>query len=408
MGKIDEEEIRSRYLLMYSHLNERSRRLFAANEVIALGRGGLAAVARATGLARSTILRALDEVDDDVVLDPKWIRRPGGGRRKVATTNLEAMECLRKLVEPAQVGDPVRPLLWVSKSMDKLAAALDEEGYKVAPNTVRKMLTELGFSRQSNRKTMEGKQHPDRDAQFEHINSTAMAFQKDNLPVASLDAKKKELIGSFKNAGADYRPAKSPDEVLSHDFIDKEKGKAIPYGIYDVGANAGWVSIGIDHDTAEFAVATLLRWWREVGMLRYPHATSILITVDAGGSNGYRLKLWKLMLQAFADEFGIAVTVCHFPPGTSKWNKIEHRLFSQITQNWRGKPLTSRSVVVDLIANTRTKTGLEVKCVLDECKYETGREVTKAEMATINIKGAEFHPEWNYTIYPRNMKLTEQ
>jgi len=320
MGNIDEQEIRERYELMYPHLNERGRRLFAANEVIALGRGGLAAVYRATGLARSTILRGLDELDDEEVLDPNLIRRPGGGRREVAKTNFEAVQCLRRLVEPSELGDPMRPLLWTSKSLEKLAAALKDAGHKVSTHTVRKMLTELGFSRQPNRKTLEGKQHPDRDAQFEHINAAAVSFQERNLPIISVDTKKKELIGNFKNAGTDYRPKRCPNEVLTHDFIDREKGKAVPYGIYDIGANEGWVSVGVDHDTAEFAVATISRWWRDVGKPRYAQAQQIMITADAGGSNGYRLRLWKVQLQALADEFGIAVTVCHFPPGTSKWN----------------------------------------------------------------------------------------
>jgi transposase len=402
MGNIDEQEIRVRYELMYPHLNERGRRLFAANEVIALGRGGLAAVYRATGLARSTILRGLDELDDEEVLDPNLIRRPGGGRREVAKTNFEAVQCLRRLVEPSELGDPMRPLLWTSKSLEKLAAALEEAGHKVSTHTVRKMLTELGFSRQPNRKTLEGKQHPDRDAQFEHINAAAVSFQERNLPIISVDTKKKELIGNFKNAGTDYRRSRCPNEVLTHDFIDREKGKAVPYGIYDIGANEGWVSVGVDHDTAEFAVATISRWWRDVGKPRYTQAQQIMITADAGGSNGYRLRLWKVQLQALADEFGIAVTVCHFPPGTSKWNKVEHRLFSQITQNWRGTPLTSRAVIVDLIGKTRTKTGLTVKCVLDESKYEPGRKVSEGEMKSLNIKRSDFHSEWNYTIFPRN------
>jgi hypothetical protein len=408
MGKIDEQAIRERYEILYPHLNERSRRLFAVNEVIAFGRGGLAAVSRSTGLARSTILRGIDDVENPVALDPNWIRRPGGGRREVAKTNPEALECLRELVESSVLGDPMRALLWTSKSLDKLAVALEEAGHKVCTHTVRKMLTEIGYSRQPNRKTLEGKQHPDRDAQFEHINSEAIAFREGNAPVISVDTKKKELIGNFKNAGTDYRPAKCPDEVLTHDFIDKEKGKAIPYGIYDVGANQGWVSVGIDHDTAEFAVATISRWWRDVGKPKYPKTRRIMVTADAGGSNGYRIRLWKLELQRFADEFGIAITVCHFPPGTSKWNKVEHRLFCQITQNWRGTPLTSRAVVVDLISNTRTKKGLTVKCVLDERIYEPGKKVTNEQMETLNTKGAEFHPEWNYTISPRNAKLNNQ
>jgi hypothetical protein len=408
MANIDEQDIRVRYILMYPHLNERSRRLFAVNEVIALGRGGLAAVSRATGLARSTILRGLDDVDDDEVLDPNLIRRPGGGRRAVAKTNHEALECLRKLVESSVLGDPMRALLWTSKSLDKLAVALEEAGHKVCTHTVRKMLTEIGYSRQPNRKSQEGKQHPDRDAQFEHINAVAIAFQEGNSPVISVDTKKKELIGNFKNAGTDYRPTGCPDEVLTHDFIDAEKGKVVPYGIYDVGANQGWVSVGVDHDTSEFAVATISRWWGDVGKPRYPKARRILVTADAGGSNGYRVRLWKLELQRMADEFGIAITVCHFPPGTSKWNKIEHRLFCQITQNWRGTPLTSRAVVVDLIGNTRTKKGLTVKCVLDERIYEPGMKVSDAQMESLNIKGSQFHPEWNYTIYPRKVEKSKQ
>jgi hypothetical protein len=302
----------------------------------------------------------------------------------------------------------MRALLWTSKSLDKLAVALEEAGHKVCPHTVRKMLTEIGYSRQPNRKSQEGKQHEDRDAQFEHINSEAIAFQEGSAPVISVDTKKKELIGNFKNAGTDYRPAKCPDEVLTHDFIDKEKGKAVPYGIYDIGANQGWVSVGIDHDTAEFAVATITRWWLDVGQPRYPNARCIMVTADAGGSNGYRVRLWKLELQKFADEFGITITVCHFPPGTSKWNKVEHRLFCQITQNWRGTPLTSRAVVVDLIGNTRTKKGLTVKCVLDERIYEPGKKISNVQMESLNIEGSDFHPEWNYTVYPRKVGKSKQ
>jgi hypothetical protein len=305
------------------------------------------------------------------------------------------------LLEPATLGDPMRPLLWVSKSHAKLAAALRDMGHRVSASRIPQLLERLGYRRQVNRKSKEGGRHPDRDAQFEHINAQVEAHQAAGQPVISVDTKKKELIGEYKNAGSDYRPQGAPIDVNVHDFVDKELGKAIPYGVYDIGANAGCVSVGIDHDTAEFAVNAIRRWLAAMGRERYPTCERLMITADGGGSNGSRVRLWKIELQKLADETGLTIGVCHYPPGTSKWNKIEHRLFCHITQNWRGRPLTSRTAVVELIAATTTKTGLTVRCELDENTYAKGVKVSDAEMAALNISGDAFHPEWNYTIAPR-------
>jgi hypothetical protein len=406
MKNIDEEAIRLRYESVRDKLDERSRRMVLASEVRAVGFGGVAAVSRATGVARSTLGRALKDLDDPPELPANRARRKGGGRASFAKTRPDMVEKLREIVEPATLGDPMRPLLWVSKSCEKLAAALKDAGYQVCANTVHKILPTLGFSRQVNRKTREGVDHPNRDAQFEYINKIALTFQAQSEPIISVDTKKKELIGDFKNGGSDYRPKGCPDKVRTHDFIDKQLGKAIPYGVYDVGANAGWVSVGIDHDTAEFAVNTIETWWERVGRQRYPNSKRLMITADGGGSNGSRVKLWKLELQRFADASGLEIVVCHYPPGASKWNKIEHRLFCQITQNWRGKPLTSRMVVVDLIGATTTTTGLTVQSILDEQVYTKGITVTEQQMAEINIVISEFCPAWNYTIIPRGNSKT--
>jgi hypothetical protein len=319
----------------------------------------------------------------------------------LSRSNPAVLEDLRQLVEPATMGDPVRPLLWVSKSREKLAVALRDLGHAISANTVGKLLEALGYSRQVNRKTKEGSHHPDRDAQFKHINSQVLALQSAGQPVISVDTKKKELIGEYKNGGSDYRPTGCPQHVKVHDFADKELGKVAPYGIYDMATNTGWVSLGIDHDTAEFAVNAVRRWLQVVGRVRYPRADKLLITADGGGSNGSRVRLFKVELQRLADETGLVLQVCHYPPGTSKWNLIEHRMFCHITQNWRGKPLVSRRAVVDLIAATTTKTGLTVQCELDENAYAKGIKVSDAQMNALNIETDDWHPEWNYTIKPR-------
>jgi hypothetical protein len=329
------------------------------------------------------------------------VRRKGGGRSALSQSNPAVLTDLRQLVEPATMGDPMRPLLWVSKSREKLASALRALNHAVSANTVGKMLLTLGYSRQVNRKTKEGSHHPDRDGQFHHINAQVLAVQAAGQPVISVDTKKKELIGEYKNGGSDYRAVGCPDPVKVHDFVDKNLGKVAPYGIYDVATNTGWVSLGIDHDTAEFAVNAVRRWHQVVGSVRYPEADRMLITADGGGSNGSRVRLWKLELQKLADETGLTFQVCHYPPGTSKWNKIEHRMFCHITQTWRGKPLVSRITVVDLIAATTTKTGLTVQCEMDEGSYPKGIKVSDAEMATLNIESDTWHPDWNYTIKPR-------
>jgi hypothetical protein len=397
---IDLEAICSRWLAVAGHLDERGRRLFAAAEVRAAGHGGLAAVSRITGLARSTIGRGLKDLDAPA-LSAGLMRHPGNGRPALITTDPTLLDDLRRLVGPAMMGDPTRPLLWVSKSWVKLATALQAMGHKISANTVGKLLPDLGFTRHVNRKTKEGGGHPDRDNQFEYINAQASAFQAAGQPVISVDTKKKELVGAYKNVGSDYRAEGCPDEVKVHDFIDKELGRAVPYGIYDLATNTGWVSVGIDHDTAEFAVNTIRRWYDEMGHARYPDSGRLMITADGGGSNGSRVRLWKVELQNLADETGLTLQIHHYPPGTSKWNKIEHRLFCHITQNWRGKPLISHQVIVELIGATTTKSGLDVRCELDARTYEKGIKVTDADMKALNIQGAAFHPEWNYTISPR-------
>ncbi len=401
---IDEIAIRSRYEATCPCLDERGRRLFTAAEARSAGYGGIAAVSRATGIARSTIGRGLQDLQASEFAGVGRVRRAGGGRRSLVEKDATLLEDLRRLVEPATLGDPMRPLLWVSKSHEKLAAALCAMGHRVSASSIPKLLEQLQYRRQVNRKTREGSRHPDRDGQFEHINDQVVALQAAGQPVISVDTKKKELIGDYKNPGSDYRPTGCPDPVKVHDFVDKRLGKAIPYGVYDIAANAGCVSVGVDHDTAEFAVNAISRWYQTMGRQRYPAAGRLMITADGGGSNGSRVRLWKIELQKFADTTGLTLTVCHYPPGTSKWNRIEHRLFCHITQNWRGKPLTSRLAVVELIAATTTKTGLEVRCELDTNTYAKGIKVSAAEMAALNIKGDAFHPEWNYTIAPRSPK----
>ena len=364
------------------------------------GRGALAVVAKITGLARSTINRGEDDLDAEPL--PKGrVRRAGGGRHALCDTDTGLLAALQHLVEPATLGDPVRPLIWVSKSLAKLATTLTEMGHPIGPDTVRKLLVKLGFSRQSNRKTDEGSHHPDRDAQFEYINAKVIAAQIKNQPVISVDTKKKELLGNFKNGGTDYRPQRQPWRVKVHDFEDKKRGKIVPYGVYDIFANLGFVSLGITSDTSEFAVQSIRCWRERMGRERYPLARELTITADCGGSNGARVRLWKRELQNFADETGLVIHVHHYPPGTSKWNKIEHRMFCHITQNWRGRPLTDRLAVVELIGATTTTSGLKVECALDTRTYKKGIKVGKAEMARLNITGNGFHPEWNYTIKSR-------
>jgi hypothetical protein len=397
---IDETAIRARYAAIKDRLDERERRLFVAAEKVAAGYGGTAAVSRATGVAHSTIIRGAKDLLSEPAATER-VRRRGGGRPALSQSNPLVLKDLRQLVEPATMGDPMRPLLWVSKSREKLASALRALNHVVSANTVGKMLLTLGYSRQVNRKTKEGSHHPDRDGQFQHINCQVLAVQAAGQPVISVDTKKKELIGEYKNGGSDYRAAGCPDPVKVHDFVDKDLGKVAPYGIYDVATNTGWVSLGIDHDTAEFAVNAVRRWHQVVGSVRYPKAERVLITADGGGSNGSRVRLWKLELQKLADATGLSFQVCHYPPGTSKWNKIKHRMFCHITQTWRGKPLVSRITVVDLIAATTTKTGLTVQCELDEKSYAKGIKVSDAELATLNIESDPWHPEWNYTIKPR-------
>ena len=399
---IDEGGIQYRWNTVGSKLDERGRRLFAAAEVRTAGWGGLSVVARITGLARSTINRGEDDLDAEPLAKGK-IRRSGGGRRAVAETDPELVPELKRLVEPAILGDPMRPLIWVSKSMDKLAETLTAMGHPISADTVRKELVKLGFSRQHNRKADEGSKHPDRNAQFEHINTKVVAAQAAGQPVISVDTKKKELVGNYKNGGSDYRPKGDPQRVNVHDFVDKELGKAVPYGVYDVAANAGFVSVGITSDTAEFAVEAIRSWLGRMGRQRYPKAQELTITADCGGSNGARVRLWKIELQKLADETGLVLHVHHYPPGTSKWNKIEHRMFCHITQNWRGRPLTDRLAIVELIGATTTKAGLKVECALDTRTYEKGIKISDAEMEMLNIEGDDFHPEWNYTIKPRLM-----
>ena len=387
-----------------SKRDERGRRVFAASEARAAGRGGIAAVSSITGLARSTIGRGLKELDMPSLPHGR-VRREGGGSRLLTERDPTLLVDLERLVEPATLGDPERPLLWVSKSLDKLARALGDMGHAISPNSVRKLLVGLGFSRQVNRKADEGAKHPDRDAQFEHINTRVMTAQAAGEPVISVDTKKKELVGAFRNGGSDYCPQGAPQRVKVHDFVDKTLGKVVPYGVYDVAANEGWVSVGVTADTAEFAVQSIRTWHQRMGCARYPKARALTITADCGGSNGARVRLWKLELQKLADETGLIVHVHHYPPGTSKWNRIEHRLFCHITQNWRGRPLTDRLAVVELIGATTTRTGLKVECAIDTNTYQKGVKVSDADMACLNISGDAFRPEWNYTIKPRQSAI---
>jgi transposase len=398
------ERIRAKFQSLDAVLDERSRRQWAAAEAREYGYGGVSAVATATGLARNTIAAGIRELEyreqhpDEPV--SARLRHSGAGRKLSTEADPTLVAALEALVEPLTRGDPESPLRWTCKSTRRLAKELTSQGRRIGYRTVAWLLHEAGYSLQANRKTREGNQHPDRNAQFEFINAQATRFQKRRQPVISVDTKKKELVGDFKNTGSEWRPKGQPERVRVHDFQDKELGKAIPYGVYDVTNNQGWVSVGINHDTAYFATASIRRWWQEMGTHRFPRATELFITADGGGSNSHRTRLWKVALQDLANELALKLTVSHFPPGTSKWNKVEHRLFSFITQNWRGKPLVSIQVIVSLIAATRTNKGLVVKAALDEAKYDTGIVVTGEQLARLNLKPAKFHGEWNYTIKP--------
>ncbi len=399
------QQIEMKYRSLSALMDERMKRQWAASEALAYGWGGIQAVVRATGLSPTTIRKGQVElalrVEQPELLMEKRLRRCGAGRKRTVEAHPELFQALEQLVEPVTRGDPCAPLRWTCKSTRKLAEELTNQGYPVSDTTVQRLLHEAGYSLQSNRKTREGSQHPDRNAQFEHINARVRAFQKRGQPVISVDAKKKELIGNFKNGGREWHPQGAPEEVRIHDFLDKQLGKAIPYGVYDLTENQGWVSVGIDHDTARFAVETIHRWWKKMGLPRYPAAQKLLITADGGGSNSSRCRLWKVALQDLASNLRIPIQVCHFPPGTSKWNKIEHRLFCHITQNWRGRPLISHDVVVNLIANTATVQGLIIQAELDKGTYPTGIKITDEELASVNLIPAGFHGEWNYTIAPR-------
>jgi len=396
-----QEGIKERYARVAGTLDERARRAVVASEALAIGWGGITAVARATGLSRTVIQKGIKELSGTApVAAPGRVRRPGGGRKKTVEKDPDVQADLERLVEPVTRGDPESPLRWTCKSVRKLAAALRAQGHRVSHAWVAGMLRAQGYSLQGNRKTREGADHPDRDAQFAYINAAAERYLAAGDPVISVDTKKKELVGDFKNGGREWRPKGQPEEVRMHDFPIPELGRVSPYGVYDLAANAGWVNVGIDHDTAAFAVESIRRWWDRAGRARYPQAGRLLLTADGGGSNGSRVRLWKRELQRLADETGLEISVRHFPPGTSKWNKIEHRLFSFITQNWRGQPLVSYAVILSLIAATTTETGLTVESYLDTNTYPTKLKVSDDEMATIRLQPDAFHGEWNYTILP--------
>jgi transposase len=400
------EAITAKFAILSPLLDERARRLWAAVEARAIGRGGISQVAEATRLSRATIRAGWQELAHPVSppappTTVERVRRPGGGRKPLGAHDPHLVRALETLVDPVTRGDPMSLLRWTCKSAAKLAAALQTQGHAVSERTVNRLLHDLGYSLQSNRKTLEGRAHPDRDAQFQYLNRRAKAFQQQGQPVISVDTKKKELVGQFRNGGRAWYPQGQPEEVQGHDFPDKVLGKVIPYGVYDEATNSGWVSVGIGHDTAAFAVETVRRWWRHMGSQVYPQAKRLLITAHGGGSNGSRCRLWKVELQRLADEIGLRISVCHFPPGTSKWNKIEHRMVYYSTENWRGRPLVSREVVVNLIGHTTTKTGLAIRSELDENCYPTGREVTAQQMESLSMKQDKFYGAWNYTIQPR-------
>ncbi|MHB9001119.1 MAG: ISAzo13 family transposase [Thermoanaerobaculia bacterium] len=398
------EQIALRYRSLAPLMDERMRRQWAASEAEAYGWGGVSAVSAAIAMSPNTIRRGIAELLEraahpDAPVESR-IRRPGGGRKALTEIDLELLDSLERLVDPTTRGDPESPLRWTCKSTTQLAEALTRQGHALSPRSVGRLLNEAGYSLQSNRKTVEGASHPDRNAQFEHISQTVLTFQNAGQPVISVDTKKKELVGKFKNSGREWRPKGLPEAVRVHDFLEPELGKAIPYGVYDLTSNQGWVSVGIDHDTARFAVEAIRRWWKKMGSKRYRNARRLLITADGGGSNGSRCRLWKVALQDLATQLGLAIHVCHFPPGTSKWNKIEHRMFSHITQNWRGQPLISHEVIINLIASTATKNGLKIRAALDRGSYPTGVAVAEEQLAAVNLKRADFHGDWNYAILP--------
>jgi len=396
---IDIEMIAKRYKKIKPLLDERTCRLWAGTESSTIGFGGIATVSKATGLSRNTIVRGQRELEDVESIKFKGVRRSGGGRKRATDKDPKLEGDLLELLEPVTRGDPESPLLWTCKSLRNLSSELKKQGHFVSYRVIGEILDKMGYSLQANRKTLEGSNNEDRDEQFNHINQQVIKFQRENQPVISVDTKKKELVGNFKNDGKEWKPKGKPDEVEIYDFPSQSVGKAIPYGIYDIGKNLGWVSVGIDHDTSTFAVESIRRWWYSMGQQIYPDAVKLLVTADGGGSNGSRVRLWKIEIQKFANETNMEISICHFPPGTSKWNKIEHRLFSHITQNWRGKPLISHEVIVNLIANTTTRTGLKVKCELDTNKYQKGTKISDKQFAKVNIKREEFHGEWNYVIY---------
>jgi transposase len=397
-------QIKQRYDAVSPFLDEKQRRLFVAAEALTYGEGGITKVSQTLGVSSSTVSKGIKELQNPETIENERIRRPGGGRKRTVDTDPTLRSDLEKLVDPTTRGDPDSPLRWTCKSTRKLAAALNEMGHYTSERMVCELLHEMGYSLQANRKTQEGSSHPDRNAQFEYINETVQIFQKEGQPVISVDTKKKELVGNFKNAGQEWQPKKTPESVHIHDFADKELGKVNPYGVYDMVQNNAWVNVGTDHDTAAFAAESIRGWWHSMGRQTYLEAERLLITADGGGSNSYRSKLWKTELQRLSDETGLAITVCHFPPGTSKWNKIEHRLFSHITQNWRGKPLVSHETIVNLIANTSTSAGLTVQAQLDQNEYPKGIKISDEELAQVNLKQEPFHGEWNYTVLPNNRK----
>lgn len=400
--------IRRKYRLVAIELDERRRRQWAAVEAQEIGWGGISLVSRATGLSRPTIMAGIQDLQESSKSRAKAagrVRRSGGGRRALTETDPGLLEALERMIEPATRGDPMSPLRWTCKSTAKLAEELTNQHHPVSDRTVALLLKRNGYSLQANRKTREGSSHADRNEQFEYINRRVRAFHQQSQPVISVDTKKKELVGEFKNPGEEWQPKGQPETVNVHDFPDPKLGKAIPYGVYDLASNEGWVSVGIDHDTAEFACASIYRWWNEMGSVRFPRASKLLITADGGGSNSSRSRLWKKCLQSLADDLNITLHVCHFPPGTSKWNKIEHRLFCFITKNWRGRPLTTYEVIVNLIASTTTKAGLTVRAAIDPRRYETGVAVSDEELAQLRIVRAEFHGDWNYSIKPRHRKM---
>lgn len=401
-------ELEAKYRSLKPIMDERMRRRWAASEARAYGWGGVRAVSTVTGMSPSTIRIGMKELAEQE-RNPKAeittrVRRVGGGRKRQTELDPQLQTSLEKLVEPLTRGDPESPLRWTCRSTTNLSQALKEQGHVASPQTVGRLLNAAGYSLQSNLKTKEGSSHPDRNAQFEYINELVEKLQERGQPVISVDTKKKELIGEFKNSGREWRRAGEPDEVKVHDFMEPELGKAIPYGVYDLSENQGWVSVGIDHDTARFATAAIRRWWRKMGSKRYPNARELLITADGGGSNSSRCRLWKVALHDLAVQLGIPIHVCHFPPGTSKWNKIEHRMFCHITQNWRGQPLVSHEVIVKLIANTTTRSGLKIRAELDSARYPAGIKVTDEELAAVNIKRADFHGDWNYTLKPTHKR----